>query len=84
MLSVVFSMLFYSSLSWYNSVLLFSSLLLSSSLLCVVLSFSSSSSCYVRTASYLTVYVYCTLTLPPGVNAVAGNKYLIYLSVYLE
>ena len=58
-----FSVLLYSF-----SVLLYSSLLLCCSLLFILLC----SSCYVC----ILVCIYCTLTLPPGVNPTVVNKYL--------
>ena len=51
------------------SVLLYSSILLCCSLLFILL---SSSSFYVCVLDC----IYCTLTLPPGVNPIAVNKYL--------
>jgi hypothetical protein len=51
------------------SVLLYSSVLLCCSLLFILL---CSSSCYVC----VVVCIYCTLTLPPGVNPITVNKYL--------
>jgi hypothetical protein len=55
------------------SVLLYYSVLLCCSLLFILLC----SSCYVCVLDC----VYCTLTLPPGVNPIAVN---IYLSIYLD
>jgi hypothetical protein len=76
MYSVLCSMLFYflchaafSVLLYSFSVLLYSSVLLCCSLLFILL---CSSSCYVCVLDY----IYCTLTLPPGVNPIAVNKYL--------
>jgi hypothetical protein len=85
-LFVVCSVLFYSSTSWYNflyyCILLFYCTVHSYLFFCVLLLVM-----YVS----LTVYIYCTLTLPPGVNPVAVNKYLclsaclyIYLPTYLN
>jgi hypothetical protein len=65
--TVLFSVLLYSL-----SVLLYSSVLLCCSLLFILL---CSSSCYVCVLDC----IYCTLTLPPGVNPIAVNK---YLSIY--
>jgi hypothetical protein len=62
-----FSVLLYSF-----SALLYSSVLLCCSLLFILL---CSSSCYVC----VLVCIYCTVTLPPGVNPIAVNK---YLSIY--
>jgi hypothetical protein len=61
---VQFSVILY---SFY--VLLYLSVLLCCSLLFILL---CSSSCYVC----VLVCIYCTLTLPPGVNPIAVNKYL--------
>ena len=59
------------------SVLLYSSILFCCSLLFILLCFSS---CYVCVVDC----IYCTLTMPPGVNPIAVNNYLcICLSVYL-
>ena len=66
----------FSVLLYYFSVSLYSSVLLCCSLLFILL--CSSTSCYVSVLDC----IYSTLTLPPGVNPVAVNKYLsIYLSV---
>jgi hypothetical protein len=69
--TVLFSVLLYyfSVLLYYFSVLLYSSVLLCCSLLFILL---CSSSCYVSVLDC----IYCTLTLPPGVNPIAVNKYL--------
>jgi hypothetical protein len=61
------SMLFYPSMSWYNSLLLYSSVLLYCLLLFI---FLCSSSCYVCVFDC----IYCTSTLPPGINPVTVNK----------
>jgi hypothetical protein len=83
--SVLCSMLFYFSMSWYIfcvsvlfSVLLYSSVLICCSLLLILV---CSSSCYIC----VLVCIYCTLTLPPGVNPIAVNIYIpTYLSIYLS
>jgi hypothetical protein len=62
--SVLFSVFLYSF-----SVLVCSSVLLCSLLLFILL---WSSSCYVCVLNC----IYCTLTLPPGVNPIAVNKYI--------
>ena len=79
-------MLFYSSMSWYNSLCycIFS-------LCCCILLFYCTVHWYLiflcSSSSYVCVFdcIYCRLTLPPGVNPIAVNKYpSIYLSKVLR
>jgi hypothetical protein len=76
----VFCVVFYIVLFFCHatfSVLLYSSVLMCCSLLFILL---CSSSCYVC----VLVCIYCTFTLPPGVNPIAVNEYLsINLSPFL-